>query len=109
MTVLLCHCTCPDVETANSIARTLVEERLAACVTVQPGVISVYRWQGAVEHAQEVLLVAKTTRRRLAALHERIRTLHPYDLPELLAFEATDASPAYLAWVEAETGPLPDG
>ena len=107
MTVLACHCTCPDPATASAIARTLVEERLAACASVQPGVASVYRWQGRVEQAQEALLVAKTTRDRLEALVARIQALHPYDLPEVLAFEAVGGSPAYLDWVAAETGPEP--
>ena len=103
MTVLLCHCTCPDAATAESIATALVEERLAACASVQPGVGSVYRWQGRVETAEEVLLAMKTTRDRFDALARRIHALHPYEVPELLAFEATAGSPAYLDWVVAET------
>lgn len=103
MTVLLCHCTCPDAATAESIATVLVEERLAACASVQPGVGSVYRWQGRVETAEEVLLAVKTTRDRFEALAERIQALHPYEVPEILAFEAAAGSPAYLDWVVTET------
>lgn len=103
MTVLLCHCTCPDAATAESIATVLVEERLAACASVQPGVGSVYRWQGRVETAEEVLLAVKTTRDRFEALAQRIQALHPYEVPEILAFEAAAGSPAYLDWVVAET------
>lgn len=105
MSVLLCHCTCPDAGTARAIATALVEERLAACATVQPGVESVYRWEGRVERAGELLLVAKTTRDRLPALTARIQALHPYDVPEILAIEVVGGSQAYLDWVEAETRP----
>ena len=66
MTVLLCFCTCPDADTAQRIADALVEERLAACVNSLPGLRSMYRWQGAVERGDEVLLLIKTTPRRLA-------------------------------------------
>ena len=103
MTVLLCHCTCPDAGTARTIAAALVGERLAACASVQPGLVSVYRWEGRIEQAEEVLLVAKTTRERLPALTARIQALHPYELPEVLAVEAAGGSRAYLDWIEAET------
>lgn len=105
MTVIACHCSCPDRETAATIASALVEARLAACASVQEDVESVYRWQGRVERARETLLVAKTTRDRLPALVARIQALHPYELPEIIAFEAAGGSAAYLAWVEAETRP----
>lgn len=102
VTVLVCTCTCPDLASAERLAGALVDERLAACVQVLPGVRSVYRWQGAVEHAAETLLLIKTTRERLDALAARVREVHPYELPELLAVEATGGLPAYLAWVAAE-------
>lgn len=105
MTVLLCHCTCPDAATARAIATALVDARLAACASVQPGITSVYRWQGRVETAQEVLLVVKTTRDRFAAMAERIQALHPYELPEILAFDVATGAPGYLDWVVAETRP----
>jgi len=103
MTVLICHCTCPDEATAATIASALVEERLAACASVQPGVASVYRWQGRVEQAREALLLAKTTPARLDALVARIQALHPYELPEILAVEAVGGSAAYLGWIADET------
>jgi periplasmic divalent cation tolerance protein len=93
----------PDAETGRRIARALVEERLAACVNVLPGVHSIYRWKGAVEEADEVLLVAKTRRTRAAALAARVRALHPYELPEVVALPVTDGSRAYLRWVVAES------
>ena len=103
MSVLVAYCTCPDAGSADAIARALVEERLAACVNVLPGVRSTYRWQGAVEQADEVLLLIKTTADRLDALAGRLRSLHPYELPELVAVEARAGLPAYLEWVAAST------
>jgi periplasmic divalent cation tolerance protein len=101
--VLVCHCACPDQGTAEAIASCLVEERLAACVQILPPTRSVYRWDGRVEHASEVLLLAKTGADRLEALCARIRALHPYETPEVLALEAVGGSPAYLDWIRAET------
>jgi periplasmic divalent cation tolerance protein len=105
VTVLACYCTCPDAASAERLARALVEERLAACVSLLPGVRSVYRWRGALEQADEVLLLVKTTRPRLDALAARVRALHPYELPELIAVEATGGLPGYLDWIAAETRP----
>jgi periplasmic divalent cation tolerance protein len=107
LTVLVCHCACPDADTARSIAESVVEERLAACASVLPGMHSVYRWRGQVERADEVLLVLKTSRGRLSALTERVLALHPYELPELVAVEAAGGSPAWLDWVVAETAQEP--
>ena len=101
MTALLCLSTCPDADTAQRIADALVDERLAACVNLLPGVRSTYRWQGQVERAEEVLLLVKTTR-------ERLPDLHPYELPELLAVEAAGL-PAYLDWIarQVDARPVP--
>jgi len=99
MPVHLVFCSCPDPDTAQHLATDLVQARLAACVSVLPAMRSVYRWQGAVEHAEEVLLLAKTTTERLPALTERLRELHPYELPEIVAVEAGAGLPAYLDWV----------
>jgi periplasmic divalent cation tolerance protein len=104
MTVHIVHCTCPDAVTADRIATTLVDEGLAACVNVLPGVRAVYRWQGTVEHTDEVLLLAKTSTGSLEALTARIGELHPYELPEIVAVEAKGGSAAYLAWVAEATG-----
>ena len=103
MTVLACTCTCPDMACAERVAGVLVDERLAACVQLLPGVRSMYRWQGEVERAEEVLLLIKTTRECLDALVARVRALHPYELPELLAVEAAGGLPDYLDWVASET------
>lgn len=101
--VVVCLCTCPDRQSASRIAHALVEERLAACVNLLPQVESVYRWQGVVEQAEELQLLIKTSRARLPALIERVRTLHPYECPELLALDAVAGLPGYLNWVLEET------
>jgi periplasmic divalent cation tolerance protein len=103
MPVFLILSTCPDADTAQRLARTLVEERLAACASVLPGLVSTYRWQGQVEQAAEVQLLAKTTADRREALMARLADLHPYELPEILAVETAAGLPAYLDWVAAET------
>ena len=103
MPVFLILSTCPDADTAQRLARTLVEERLAACVSLLPGVVSTYRWQGQVEQATEVQLLAKTTADQRDALMARLAELHPYELPEILAVETAAGLPAYLDWVTAET------
>lgn len=105
VSALICLCTCPDHATAEHLATALVEERLAACVNLLPGLLSVYRWQGQVERADEVLLLAKTTADRFEALCARIKALHPAELPEVLAVEAAAGLPAYLDWVAAQTRP----
>ncbi len=103
--VLLVLTNCPDEETAGRIARTLVENRLAACVNVLPEVESTYRWQGSVEQAVEVPLLIKCTRERYAALEEAIRQLHPYTVPEIVAVPVVVGLPSYLRWVAEETTP----
>ncbi len=102
-TVLLVYSTAPDGETAKKIAQGLVEKKLAACVSMVPGLLSVYRWQGAVEEATEVCLMIKTTQRQLLALSEQLVAMHPYDVPELIALSVTDGLPAYMQWVREET------
>ena len=106
MPVHLVFCSCPDSDTAQRLAAALVEARLAACVSLLPPMRSVYRWQGAVEQADEVLLLVKTTRARYPALEARLPALHPYELPELVAVESAGGLPAYLQWVATETRPL---
>jgi periplasmic divalent cation tolerance protein len=103
MPVLIVHCSCPDAASADAIATALVEERLAACVTALPGVRSTYRWQGRVEHAQEVLLMIKTTRDRLDAATARVTAMHPYELPEVVAVEAAGGLAPYLHWVAEQS------
>lgn len=95
--------TAPDAETAAQLARQLVEERLAACVNVVPGVRSFYRWEGAIQDDAELLLVAKTRSQRAEALAARVKELHPYELPEVLELPAAGGSRAYLDWIRTET------
>ena len=99
MDVLLCLTTCPDAASAERIAVALVEEQLAACVNLIPGLRSVYRWQGVIERADEHLLLIKTTTGIYPALQARLLELHPYELPELLAVKPADGLLAYLQWV----------
>jgi periplasmic divalent cation tolerance protein len=101
--VVVVHSACPDADSAASIARQLVEERLAACVQAIPGMASTYRWAGGIRTDTEVLLLIKTTRARLDSLKARLPTLHPYDMPELVVLDATGGLPAYLDWVVAQT------
>ncbi|GAA4859321.1 divalent-cation tolerance protein CutA [Luteimonas vadosa] len=103
--VSLVYCTCPDAATASRLAEAVVEERLAACVNVLPGLRSVYRWRDAVEQADEILLLAKTGSDRVAALSARLAELHPYELPEVVAVQASGGSAAYLAWVADASRP----
>jgi periplasmic divalent cation tolerance protein len=95
--------TTPTPERAAEIARTLVEERLAACGNVVPGLRSIYRWEGKVQEDAEALLLLKTTRGRFEALRERVLALHPYDVPEVIAVPVEAGSAPYLAWIASET------
>jgi len=95
--------TAPGLEEAGDLARQLVEERLAACVSLVPGVRSIYRWEGAVEEASEVLMVAKTSASRLPDLERRALELHPYDVPEFVVLDPARVAPAYLAWLTGAT------
>jgi len=94
--------TMPDDERADTLARTLVDEGLAACVNVHGSMTSTYRWKGAVERETERQVVIKSTGARLEALEARVRALHPYELPEFVVLSA-EASEAYAAWVNDTT------
>jgi len=100
--LILILTTMPDDDRAAGLARTLVEERLAACVNVHAPMTSTYRWKDAVESAPERQVVIKTTRGRRAAVEARLRALHPYELPELVVLEAA-GSEAYATWVRDVT------
>jgi periplasmic divalent cation tolerance protein len=92
-------CTVPDRESGERIAHTLVEERLAACVNLVPGLTSVYRWQGKVEKEAECLLIIKTGVSRFEVLKQRIKALHPNELPEIIALPIIHGDAAYLNWL----------
>jgi periplasmic divalent cation tolerance protein len=97
--VLLAISTFPDVETANRIADVLVTEKLAACANLLPPVHSIYHWKEKVETAGEVLVFFKTTEDRLTAFQEKLRSLHPYEVPELICIKIDAGLPDYLRWV----------
>lgn len=101
---LLVLTTLPDRDTAMKLAHAVIDARAAACVNVLGACTSVYRWQGTVENAAEVPLLIKTTAARYAALEALVRSLHPYELPEIIAVPVARGLPAYLQWVAGETG-----
>jgi periplasmic divalent cation tolerance protein len=93
-------CTTPDRGAAELIANTLVAEKLAACVNILPGVTSVYRWQGAIEQSEELLLVIKTSQTVWPMLEAQIQALHPYELPEIVAVPIKTGEAEYIQWLE---------
>ncbi len=93
-------CSCPSEENAISIAENVVAQRLAACVNVLPPVYSVYQWQDNVESAKENLLLIKTSREKYPALEKVIKSLHPYEVPEIIALDITSGLAEYLGWLE---------
>jgi len=96
--------TAPDTATARTLAEAVVGEGLAACVSLVPGVLSVYRWQGEMHHDAEVLLLIKTTADRVEEVRGRIVELHPYEVPEVLSLAVEEGHGPYLDWVRQETG-----
>jgi periplasmic divalent cation tolerance protein len=105
MDTLLVFTNLPDRASADAIARALIERRLAACVTVLAECTSTYRWEGAIESAAEVPLLAKTTAAAYPTLEQAIMELHPYDLPEIIAVPVQCGLPQYLQWIATETRP----
>ena len=99
MNVLLVFVTFPDAEKARQIGTLLVESQLAACVNLVPGVESIYRWQGAVETSQEVLAIFKTTVAGWSAFEAKVKALHPYEVPEIVAVKPEAVSATYARWV----------
>jgi periplasmic divalent cation tolerance protein len=95
--------TCPEEAVAARLAHALVERRLAACVTRIPGAVSVYRWQGEIEEANEVQLIIKTGRERVVELFHTLNELHPDDEPEAIVLDVGGGSAGYLGWVVRET------
>jgi periplasmic divalent cation tolerance protein len=96
--------TFPVTGDVESLAETLVQERLAACVNVLPPMRSIYTWNGAVERADERQLLIKTTIGRVRDLESRLKVLHPYEIPEFLVLPVLDGSPEYLSWLSVGVG-----
>ncbi len=103
METLLVITNCPDEATANAIALAAIEDGLAACVNILPRVQSIYRWQGKIESTCEIPLFFKSTVAGYPALESRIKALHPYDIPEIIALPISHGLPAYLNWVADES------
>ena len=95
--------TCPNRQTGEEIGRTVVEERLAACVNIIPGITSYYRWEGKLCRDREALLLVKTRKLKYMLLARRIKSLHPYSVPEILALPVARGYSKYLTWVREST------
>lgn len=95
--------TCPDAGVAGAIAQALVTDRIAACVNIIPGITSRFRWKGQIESSDEQLLLIKTTSDRYQDAEKKIRTMHPYELPEIIAIPVTLGLADYLNWIDQET------
>jgi len=106
MGTTLVYITCPSLEEARSIARSVVGDRLAACANIVPAIESLYWWQGALEESREVLLLLKTKATLFERLEQRVRELHGYECPCIVGVPLTAGSEAFLRWVADET--LPD-
>lgn len=97
--VIFLYGTCPDEACARQIAGSLVRLKLVACVNILPGMRSLYRWDGKVEEAEEVVFIVKAKREHYDAIAERFEKLHPYDEPALLSLDVRDGLPGYLNWI----------
>lgn len=97
--------TVPDARVARRMSESLVGERLAACVTTVPGASSTYRWKGKVERARERVLMIKTRTALVKRLERRVREIHPYEVPEILAIPVSYGEPKYLRWIQETTRP----
>ncbi len=93
-------CTAPDAKTAERLAHSLVEEKLAACCNIVPGLTSIYLWEGKVQKDAEVLLIIKSDARLFKALEQKIKDLHPYEVPEIIALPIKQGSQDYLKWIQ---------
>jgi periplasmic divalent cation tolerance protein len=97
--ILLALSTFPDADTARRISNQLVTEKFAACANILSAVESIYRWKGKIENAGEVIVFFKTTPDRQTAFQEKLRSLHPYDVPEIIFIPVAGGLPEYLRWV----------
>jgi len=100
---IVCYITAPNEAEAVNIARALVEDRLAACANIIKNVRSIYSWQGAIEDDAEVLMIVKTQKSLFHNLSEKVKEMHSYDVPEVIALPIVDGSEAYLQWLRKST------
>jgi periplasmic divalent cation tolerance protein len=105
MDALIAFCTFPDAEIAHKVVKEIVDLRLAACGNILPQVHSIYRWQGKVESADEVLAIFKLDPVRYAEFETKIRSMHPYDVPEIISCRIDNGLPEYLRWVVESCAP----
>src|SRR5436309_4076302 len=97
--ILLALSTFPDAETARKISNQLVTEKFAACANILPGIESIYRWKEKIETGNETLVFFKLSEDRQSAFQEKLRSLHPYEVPEIIIVPVTTGLPEYLSWV----------
>jgi periplasmic divalent cation tolerance protein len=97
--IFIVYCTVANTETAKSIARTIVEKKLAACCNIIPAVNSIYCWKGEIEESEEVLMLIKTTQRKYEQLEKEIKMIHSYSVPEIIATRLETGSSAYIDWI----------
>src|ERR1700747_1070871 len=102
--ILLGFGTFPDAETARVISNQLITEKFAACANILPNIESIYRWKGKIETANETLVLFKLSEDRQAAFQDKLRSLHPYELPEIIFAPVTSGLPEYLRWVVENCG-----
>ena len=101
---LMVYCTCPDEAAGKELATSLVEQGLAGCINVVPGLTSIYKWHGEMKSGTEALLLIKTPAHKYPALEAEILAHHPYELPEIIAVSIETGLPDYLNWISDETG-----
>jgi len=101
---LMVYCTCPDQQAGIELATTLVDQGLAGCINVLPGITSIYKWHGQMKSDTEALLLIKCAANKYAALERTILNRHPYELPEIIAVSVKTGLPAYLDWIREESG-----
>lgn len=102
---LVVYITVPSSETGEKIANTLVEKRLAACASIVPGLSSIYHWQGKICNETELLLIAKTRDSLFERLEQEVKSIHPYQVPEIIALPIIKGSREYLDWIDESTSP----
>jgi periplasmic divalent cation tolerance protein len=102
--ILLALSTFPDAEVARRISNQLVSERFAACANILPSVESIYRWKGEIESGNETLVFFKVSENRQSAFQDKLRSLHPYDVPEIIFVPVASGLPEYLRWVAENCG-----